>query len=81
MATTPMCISIDSLTSSRCRWPIGEPRSGLCYCGERVEKAGRVYCDKHHRQGTDRKRPDRLYAPYEARVMTQETPRPPDGGE
>lgn len=45
-----MCVKIESLTPTRCHWPLGEPRSAeFCYCGERIEKPGKNYCEHHER--------------------------------
>ena len=40
-------VTTETLTSSTCRWPIGDPTApDFHYCGERPQPSG-VYCDTH----------------------------------
>lgn len=41
--------TIIDLTPTTCRFPFGDPRQGMTYCGARVEGAG-PYCAEHAKQ-------------------------------
>jgi GcrA cell cycle regulator len=45
-AVTPKNLSIMELTSTTCRWPIGDPRDGMSYCGCQ-KSATDSYCAHH----------------------------------
>ena len=46
----PLMIPLTELTSSTCRWPVGDPRDpGFGFCGH-PPKTGSVYCGFHHKQ-------------------------------
>jgi len=54
MSTTTM----EKLTASMCRWPIGDPREDdFAFCGDRRE-SGQSYC-KEHNDKAYRSSPDR----------------------
>ncbi len=56
--------TIETLTDSCCRWPIGDPqKKDFHFCG-RTKIAGLPYCDFHARRAYQPPQPQRSAAPY-----------------
>ena len=45
-----MTCSIEELTNTRCKWPIGDPKhKNFCFCGEQALEEDSAYCPEHKR--------------------------------